>query len=1014
MTIRLIRKHPSLRILFALLLMTSCLLITGCQGCRKKSDEQVKKEKEQAEEDEKERDQPAFEIEAPIIYPGRYSGEIVKQNRTKRGHWVTTDFRIKSNKFPAQGDLATYSTAGVARASTVEDTDFIAVSQRPYSVAKGELKNLETSVYLPRRENAKTASVNYSMTRGAGGVKLVNEPRSFLLQKSFEYHLVVLTNRADSYSYLEHVDPIELPRLEDYQVAPPKFYNVLRTRPEEEPISLPRNALSWTTIAYLVWDNLDVDQLDEDQQTAMLDWLHFGGQLILSGPDCLNKLRGSFLSDYLPATITETRNFGAEDFAELNEHWAVKAENQEFRRELQVDDTAPIIGVDFELHPASKFVNDTGKIAVERAIGRGRIVATAFSLDSKPLLNWGSFESFINGALLRRPPRKFGTTHGSNFAFRWTTDKTSIFDPLIGSTLRYLSRDLVPDSRDSKGTPKDPNLSSEMINGYSVNPTFGSMPNDDGRFRTTDAPNGRIRNLDDHWHYGGYRHDEQSGTAGWNDSSGVSTAARETLKRAAGITPPSSTFVLRMLAIYLLVLVPVNWLIFRMMGRVEWAWIAAPLIAIAGALTVAKMASLDIGFVRSNSQVACLEVFADYPRAHVAQYSALYTSLSTGYDLELDNPTAQSLPLGDPTRNPNKQKTPTPVTLRKTINKRLEGFQVQSNSTGMLHTEMMVDLQGSFRLSQADDETRVENSTAVGLQEAAVLTRTESGELQGAWIGELQPSESSNPLKLTPIETTTSPWKSSKTLRSRGMAEQYWDSLKPFTEQVEIGDEATDSQIENLNQTQSEQDQKVAKIRVGKIKEVLPEIEADWDEFVRQLVARVEIDREGIDETLIDFPMFKQLLAQVEKVDGVNVSRIFHSVSKNLALAPGEVRLVAITNQQIGNNAFSPASTQTNEQTLVVVHLRRPDFLPARPDVNSTADYTTESDLTQAQRERQLEELVEQELESAEEERQRRLGIKKKETKLPDSDEETKEEDDKEKDDKEKDDKEKDDKEEDN
>ena len=34
-----------------------------------------------------------------------------------------------------------------------------------------------------------------------------------------------------------------------------------------------------------------------------------------------------------------------------------------------------------------------------------------------------------------------------------------------------------------------------------------------------------------------------------------------------------------MLAIYLLVLVPLNWLVFWLIGKVEWAWIAAPLIA---------------------------------------------------------------------------------------------------------------------------------------------------------------------------------------------------------------------------------------------------------------------------------------------------------------------------------------------------------------------------------------------------------------------------------------------------
>ena len=38
----------------------------------------------------------------------------------------------------------------------------------------------------------------------------------------------------------------------------------------------------------------------------MLDWLHWGGQLIISGPESLEALRDSFLADYLPAESERT------------------------------------------------------------------------------------------------------------------------------------------------------------------------------------------------------------------------------------------------------------------------------------------------------------------------------------------------------------------------------------------------------------------------------------------------------------------------------------------------------------------------------------------------------------------------------------------------------------------------------------------------------------------------------------------------------------------------------------
>ena len=84
---------------------------------------------------------------------------------------------------------------------------------------------------------------------------------------------------------------------------------------------------------------------------------------------------------------------------------------------------------------------------------------------------------------------------------------------------------------------------------------------------------------------------------------------------------------------YLILLVPVNWLLFRLLGRVEWAWVAAPVIAVACSLLVIHLAQLDIGFVRrkpiwSSSRPRRI------PR-YVTRYSAVYSSLSTTYQMVL-------------------------------------------------------------------------------------------------------------------------------------------------------------------------------------------------------------------------------------------------------------------------------------------------------------------------------------------------------------------------------------------
>ena len=909
-------KDPGNRFLLIFCLCCSTLLITGCQGCRDDS-QKTAEEKRKEEEERKEAEKPSFQSEEAVFYPGQYD-EVIRNNRTKRGHWVSADYRITANKFDVQGELLATSSTTTAPVQ-VEFTDYFPVSKRPFSIPKGEQKILSTSVFLPRRDKGVSENVSFILNRNSGGLAMLNELHGVRLMKSFQYHMVVLTKRPDAYTYLNVIDSVVLPESE-IGLKAPRFYMVVRTDPANEPIALPRYSLNWTTISYLIWDDLDVDQLDEDQQQALIDWLHFGGQLILSGPDCLDKMAGTFLEPYLPAKFAGTKNLTEEDFSEVNQNWAIKDKNQDIRRVINVDDKSPILGVKFDLHPDATTVTGTGQIVVERQIGRGRIVATAFSMDDKPILRWPSFRSFFNGALLRRPPREFGPTALGSLVHTWTTDQTTIFDPLVGTGLRYLSRDLSDSvGTEKRGTPIDAEVLTEEISGFiaSARPTYSFKETKDDRFRAAHASNSEERNLQDHRRYGGFVHDSQSGTAGWNDLSGVSNAARETLKNSAGITPPDSDFVLQMLALYLLVLVPVNWAIFRMIGRVEWAWIAAPLIAIAGAFTVARMASLDIGFVRSNTQVGCLEIFADYPRAHVAQYSALYTSLSTGYDLELDNPSAQSLPFGDPSRK-WREKTPSPVTLRRTLNRRMEGFQVQSNSTGMLHTELMYDLGGVISFKQSDSSIEVLNATEIDLEQAAVIRRTDEGVLQGAWIGDLLSNSQTDLTEFESIESAYQPWESTLYLKP-DLVESYWAKL------------SEEAKLDENGETYR---------RLGDAKEILPELAKEWDLFLQTAARNVNESGDALLEASLTYPLFTKIMKQMVREDRLSVRQIFQAVTENLAVAPGESRLLAVSDQSIGNNRFEPASTQTQQQTLVVVHLQRPALEAAAPDVNAVEDFT--------------------------------------------------------------------------
>ena len=71
------------------------------------------------------------------------------------------------------------------------------------------------------------------------------------------------------------------------------------TLPATKRPPLPTNSLCWTSIAYLLWDDSDPALWDLDQQQALIDWLHWGGQIIVSGPDALTQLQSSFLRSVL-------------------------------------------------------------------------------------------------------------------------------------------------------------------------------------------------------------------------------------------------------------------------------------------------------------------------------------------------------------------------------------------------------------------------------------------------------------------------------------------------------------------------------------------------------------------------------------------------------------------------------------------------------------------------------------------------------------------------------------------
>jgi hypothetical protein len=336
-------------------------------------------------------------------------------------------------------------------------------------------------------------------------------------------------------------------------------------------------------------------------------------------------------------------------------------------------------------------------------------------LDDRSLINWAGFDSFLNSCLLGRPARRFSPGPDNLGVAEWKDIVGDTQDPRFSSHVRYFSRDA---SSRPLGPKRQRNADGRAVSRV------------DARLRASGpAPTET-----------GYEGSLAGGVAAWNDFSSAAMAARQALNNAAGISVPNGQFVLKLLAVYLMCLVPLNWGVFRVFQRVEWAWMAAPVIAVLGTLSVIKLAQLDIGFVRSRTEVTVVETQPEYARAHVTRFVGLYSSLTSRYQLAFEGVDGVALPFStNPSGEELRLATPDVVEFRQQAGNQLSGLPVFSNSTGMVHVEQMLNLGDTVRLLTAGGEEaslRIENQGNFDLK-SALLVRRQQGRFQILPVGDL-------------------------------------------------------------------------------------------------------------------------------------------------------------------------------------------------------------------------------------------------------------------------------------
>jgi hypothetical protein len=720
--------------LVLLAVLAAALVATG--GCGGDSEDDPQ---QQAAKKKKEEPKPDFEVGRLMTQPNSLD---MAESSFKPGHWTSATLEVTSNARDFKGELTT-------EPFELDGMPFDMGSSRPALLPKGQKKYLELTFYIPPGKVGSRISTRLLSSRWGGEVAAGAQPTFRMPEHQF--YFVVLARSPDRYAFLKVLDSVRPPMGTVSDEKMTAYYRVLLPRIRAKvPVPLPSHALAWTSIAYLLWDDLDPGALSSEQQEALLDWLHWGGQLIVSGPGTLDTLRGSFLEPYLPATAEGPLEVSNRTLEDLNARWTLAPANAPGRRlvalklwtGVKLNPRADAVSL---VPPSAKTPAEraAAPLLVERRIGRGRIVLSAFGLSQRELIAWPSFDGFVNGCLLRRLPREYSPSSLGEPRVKWKDPSRRVLDPQLVSAVRYFSRDAesVPAAVAAATPPPvvstPPAAGSNRARPFPFGlrpptavPAGPAAPGEDA----AGAEDTRLLAGNDEVWLG-------TSAAGWSDFNRVADTARNALRRAAGVVIPRGSFILFITAAYLLVLVPLNWAIFHVMGRVEWAWFAVPVIAVLCAVAVVRMARLDIGFVRAKTEIAVVEVQGDYPRAHVTRYTALYTSLATSYDAHFDDPGALAQPFAGSAGSARADQRRVAVEFRRDEDVSLTGFAVASNSTGMLHSEQMLDMQGSISLGWTKSgEEKITNGTRLRLEGVAVVRPRRggvAGEMEAAWVRSL-------------------------------------------------------------------------------------------------------------------------------------------------------------------------------------------------------------------------------------------------------------------------------------
>lgn len=655
----------------------------------------------------------------------------------KARHWHGMILELRANLDDYEGSL---QTAPVALPGTSWDVTF----GRDARLVKEQRSRPAFSLLLPQ---ANIKELPLELVR-AGSLRADQVYLASLRPLAPHQMLaLVLTKEANgayaAWGRLNATIPASLDRADVQAADAFRYYRLVLPLEPDKPL-LPTHPLTWTAVSHVFWDGMEPDVISVPQQEALLDWIHWGGQLVLmggAGPK-FSVLRDSFLDAYLPADPTgDGRELDADDLAALSEAYlpppgaVAVATFQEA--------TAPPIPSPFDaayarspmrdpddratrrasydgpdpIHPAiGRPVRSAGlrpragatvlpiriggdaPLAVERRVGRGRITMLAVDPNDPAFVSWKGLDTLIRRVIFRRPEE---STVGLGSASASGLQVRSMTGPDL-SWYRIAARD-------QGATAPPPESDRPAVPPYSA-PKMTPVPGSAQSATTVDyglSAESGVPTL--------------QGVSEWRDGAAIPRLCRDALEKSSGIKVPSSSFVLKVLLAYVLAVAPLNWLLCRyVLRRREVAWVIVPLLAFGFAGAVERVAAYDLGFDSAGDELDVLEIQGEHPRGHLSRFGSIYSTGHGRFAIRFpDDPTALALPFdagrsiaGEDRTTAAWRSFPVPA---------LEEFAVQPRSLAMYRAEQMTTMAGPIAIDEADGVRSIRNDSGLELRDAVVL-----------------------------------------------------------------------------------------------------------------------------------------------------------------------------------------------------------------------------------------------------------------------------------------------------